>query len=118
MSISKERIAWENLRLPPGELKKARKALENWALAAKATSERDPEYAELLSRTPFEAVVQNLSDPPASYGLYISIDNEEEITGVHSHEDYRPVEVAVRYRGEVREFTLAEFAERLGFNEP
>jgi len=54
---------------------------------------------------------------PPSYGLYISIGDKEEerIVTVHSHEDCRSVEVCIQYRGEEKEFTLAEFMELLGF---
>ena len=52
-----------------------------------------------------------------AYGLYIHIDAESEqvMRDTLMQPAHKTVEVSVKWRDEVREFTFAEFFERLGF---
>lgn len=53
-----------------------------------------------------------------AYGVYIDIQgSEEDIKKVLSAPADRTVEVAVKFKDIVKEFTMADFLKRLGFEE-
>jgi hypothetical protein len=63
-----------------------------------------------------ETTEVSLGRVKTSYGIFIDIQgNIEDIAKALTVDADRTVEIAVRFKDEVREYTLANFLERLGY---
>ena len=58
-----------------------------------------------------------LGELGTAYGLYISLEgkSQDAIVKALMTPSCKTIEVAVKYQGEIKEFTFADFVKRLGF---